>query len=232
MKPKRKITKIDFNREGSHLALTDESQGFSCAGVNEDDKPFLIKSREEAIKALSPNQKEICEQLGVDTSLAIKNKSESEDSLDGSQHTDTLDNKTTKDEDNMSDEIQKALEAEKARNDELQARLEKMEKANQKNDAEKSIAGFGFEAELKEEVSEALAGFEGASVMIKAFEALVEAGKEAVEVEKSAKDSASATKLAAALEQEVGTDEEAEAPAEEDENTLIAKALKAVNENK
>ena len=229
IKAKRKISKINFDVPNSHLALTDESQGFSCAGVNEGDKPFLIKS-------LSSNQEEICELLNVDTSLAIKSKSESEDSAEGSQHSDNLDNKTTNEgtEDIMSDELKQELETTKAQNAELKAIVLELQKAAQVSNAKDAIAGFDFEADLNEELVEALAGFEGTEVVVKALNAVKEAGKEAVEVAKAGKEEvAPETELSKALEQENGT-EEVEVPETkvEDENAAIAAILKAKKEAK
>jgi hypothetical protein len=200
MKAKRELKNINFDFEGAHIAITDESEP-ACSGEVEAVE----------FKSLTDNQTEILEELNVDPILASKSKeSASDESLDGSQHKADNQNVNTKEiEDDMSQETLKALEA----------KLDAMEAANAKmadelatEKAHKSIAGFGLEAELEAKVAKALAKAEDSEVLVEALKSLADAKEEAVAKAVEAEDKKEENPVAKALSEEKGTAEESEAP--------------------
>jgi hypothetical protein len=161
------------------ISYTEASQGGACSGIND---PILLKSQIEE-KSLSGNQKQLLDKYGKDYSGMSKSKeSASDESPKGSQHNaDNKTNETEKEtEDTMSEEMTKALQDE----------IKELKKALDVEKAEKSLAGFELEADLKKELAVAIVD-SGSEAIVKSLEALEAAKVEAVEkakevVEKSA----------------------------------------------
>lgn len=213
MKQKRDLSNVSFSFPQAHLAATSEDEP-ACSGAVD---PILTKAL--GAEDLTDKQKDLLDQMGY-VYPDLTTKSTSEDSNPGSQH--SVDNKTklTETDDDMSDEINKALKEEMA---EL-----KLELAIGKSS--KSIAGFSFDAELEVELSKSLANCskEDRAVIVKGLTAVKEAGEAAltaaVDVEKAVK-TEDENPLAKALTEEAGDNVVFE---EEGEQSALQKALNIV----
>tara|TARA_R110002020_G_scaffold237085_5_gene449375 strand:- start:2901 stop:3587 length:687 start_codon:yes stop_codon:yes gene_type:complete len=102
----KKYKGVHFQFKGSHLAYTEESQGFAASGEND---PVLLKAQEE-INTMSENQKKILKDIGeeftpLDKSSVVKNTPSSSEEIGE-------DNKETKKgtDNTMSDDIVKSLQ--------------------------------------------------------------------------------------------------------------------------
>jgi hypothetical protein len=220
---KRKLTKISFDFDKAHLALTDVSAGGACSLMN---NPILLKSLEEG-KTLSLKQRSLLESVGYDISEVDKSMEECTKSSTSDVNTDEaaeVETPTiTKGNDkNMSDEIMAAQEA----------RIVALEKQLKTANAAATLSAYSFEKELETELSVVLASVEeGQDVLLKAFDALIAQGEVALaeagevaaaELEKAQKSVSPENPLVKELSEEAGESVEAEVEIEKSLSDRIA----------
>lgn len=195
------LTKFDFSTPQAHLTYTDDTNGGAASLKNDF---YAIKSA--TFSTLSANQKEIIEDLGEEFQPLFKSSKQpdSADKLLNKSHQSNDETNITQNgnEDSMS-EKEKELE-------ELVAVLQKQVDSTTKTIVSNSLDAFGFDVELKKEVTEALVGIadETRDTVLKAFSVFAESA-EAIQ-----KSLGKPNALAAALMKEVGADED---PTKEDE---------------
>lgn len=204
---KQLLTEFDFSIPRAHLTYTDESTGGAASLKNDF---YIIKSgnnqNHPRFLTLSANQKEIIEDLNEEFQPLFKssNTPDSADKLLNKSHQSHDETNITQNgnEDSMS-EKEKQLE-------EQVAFLTKQVESTTKTIVSNSLDAFGFESELKNEVTEVLigVGLEARDTVLKAFSVFVESA-EAIQ-----KSLGKPNALAVALMKEVGADED---PTKEDE---------------
>lgn len=195
------LTKFDFSTPQAHLTYTDDTNGGAASLKNDF---YAIKSAN--FSTLSAHQKEIIEDLNEEFQPLFKssNTPDSADKLLNKSHQSNDETNITQNgnEDSMS-EKEKKLE-------EQVAFLTKQVADSTKTLVSNSLDAFGFEAELKNEVTEVLigVGLEARDTVLKAFSMFAESA-EAIQ-----KSLGKPNALAVALMKEVGADED---PTKEDE---------------
>jgi len=211
---KRKLTKISFDFDKAHLALTDKSAGGACSLMN---TPILLKSLEEG-KTLSIEQQSLLEAVGYDVSEVVKSMEEKTKSStlediksEREAEVENLDkSKQEGNDDNMSEQLKKEV---------IELRKEL---ADTKTD--KAIAKYEFEENLSKELIAALRELAEPEAIYKAMDYLVAKAKDAeseLNKEKEVKDNP----LAKALSEEVGESGEAEVKLEKSREEKIAEYL-------
>lgn len=223
---KRKLTKISFDFDKAHLALTDKSAGGACSLMND---PIILKSLEDSI-SLSAEQKRLLKLAGYDVSEVEKSmeefiKSSTSDDVisEGVSEVDNFDKSKEKGNDeNMSEKLEKEL-----------ADLRK-ELAISKT--ENMVSKYNLEADVAKSFAEAIALVENQEAVFKAIDSLIDAhkaeldkAKEDFESEldkaKSGKQEEEENPLAKALDEEAGEGGEPEGEVQKSRSDKIAEYL-------
>lgn len=214
-KVKRKLKKISFDFDKAHLAYTDGSAGGACSLVND---PILLKSL-EAGKELSVEQRSLLESMGYDLSEVDKSIEETKKSSASNEvsEADNL-NIDKGNDDNMSQELLKAQED----------RIAALEKQLKVSNAVNALTKYNLDVELKKDLAESIADEAVQTVVLKALDALIAAGKVELEaaVEKAKTTTTEENPLAKALSNEAGEGGEVEQPVEKSRSEKIAEFLK------
>jgi len=207
MKAKRRL--YDFNVTG--IAVTDGSQGGACSLLNE---PLLLKSLKGGA-TLTPEQKAILLELGhTESGIGKSLVSDNELPPSSSEEISGGDNLTIEGTD-MSEEVNKALEAQVA--------------VLTKKLIQKELGVYGLESDLSKELAEVLSVLDEDAVasVTKALDAVVAKGEAEVELAKStapAPKEEEENPLAKALSGEKGEGGEPEGEAPQ---TMLEKAMAA-----
>lgn len=141
-KAKRVLKGVHFDFKGAEITYTDMSQGGACSLEND---MVLAKSKEKT-KKLTPEQELILQEIGEEHTPLDKSKEDATNTPPPSQGDDGGEN-DEKGTDIMSEEILKELA--------------ELKRENAVIKAQKTISGFGLDAELEEGLAGALADLEG-----------------------------------------------------------------------
>jgi hypothetical protein len=213
-KAKRNLKGVHFQFKGAHIAYTHGDQGGAASGYNE---PVLLKAS-DINKKLTPSQQEILDEIGeeftpLDKNLTVDTNTPSSTTVDLG-------------EDNKNDKGNTELMSDNA---EILKKLEQLEQDNKILKAEKVLAAYSFDGDVKAGIAGAIADLneDQVSFITKAFDSLIADKEEAVNKAKEVVEKEEETELAKALKQEQGSDSINE---EEAELTMAEKLIKARNE--
>jgi len=216
-KAKRVLKGVHFDFKGAEITYTDWSQGGACSLEND----MVLAKAKDNKKPLTKEQQAILDQIGEEHTALEKSKVDATNTPSSPTTGDGIGGEThDKGTDDMSDQIVK----------DLQAQLAALKHENAVVKAQGTLAGYGFEAELADEVAEVLASIEASETIVKAFDALVaqaeakvETALEKAQQEAKASKETADTDLQKALDAEAGEGGEPEADAVE--KSLIDKII-------
>ena len=220
-KVKRKLTKISFDFDKAHLAYT--SADFPACSMMDD--PILLKSLEQG-KELTIEQQSLLESIGYDISEVSKStemegseKPSTTSEVISGDGSEAVTQNLNKGNDIMSEALLKDQET----------RIEALEKQLKVSQAENALTKYDLEADLKKELSTVLMDADSRAVVLKAFDAFVSSGAEALEKAVAAAPQENA--LQKELSQEVGEAGEVEKPVEKSRSEKIAAYLPKAKTN-